>query len=106
MAKILQIATDNLAHQTECRLSKREQFALAAMQGIVASTRQYGSDMRQLVDDAFILADEMLKESLTIRHAATCPVNSPGFVPNVKKGAPSQCTCDFGTRLRAAQGFD
>lgn len=48
-------------HQIENTLSKRDQFAIAAIQGLLAAKSTYSAD--RMVIGAYEIADEMMKRS-------------------------------------------
>lgn len=48
-------------HQLENALSKRDQFAMAAIQGLLAAKSTYSAD--RMAISAYAIADEMIKRS-------------------------------------------
>lgn len=65
MRAMVELAKDSLRYQNECRLTKREEFVKAAMQGLCAAM-DYGKgvlvDPLEIADDAIGIADETLNQ--------------------------------------------
>lgn len=66
LERAVQFAQDSLRQQNDARLTKREEFAKAAMQGLCASLNAYGPgrfiNVDELANDAVVIADRTMKE--------------------------------------------
>lgn len=66
LRRAVELAKDSLRYQNECRLTKREEFVKAAMQGLCAAMTDYGKgfliDLDEIADDAIGIADETLNQ--------------------------------------------